>query len=521
VNVVVDAVDYAVKNGADVINLSFVGPGYSNRLNASLRKAYEAGVVIVVAAGNETGGKDLTTSPLYPVCFDQGSTENWIIGVSATDTLDQRYVNGNYGNCVDIMAPGTLFFSTQVWDLGKGLAEAYGGQWSGTSVAAPVVSGVAALVKATQPKLTARQIIDVLLKSADDISASNRFIKDKIGVGRVNASRAVVGAQAPTGTPPKTSTIAGGRIVTVTGSSREPLLKIFSGAGQLVQSWSVYKDSFVAGGGVAVSENSRTVPETRGVNISAIIRGEQVVVVGEGVGGFGRLRVYDTAGTISSQWYAFDKAVRVPLSIAAGNLQGNGEGAIAIMPAAGGGPQVRIFNSTGKLLGQFFAYDKSLRGGFSVAVGDTDADGKAEIIVSSTTLNLPVRVFTAEGSLMNEWRPYPTYRGGVSVAAGDLDGNGEVSVITAPVSGGGPHVRLFDGRGKLLGQFFAFAESFRGGVSLAVGDTDSDGRDEIVAAPRSGGGPQVRIFSGQGKLLGQFFAYTQTLRTNIALTVLR
>ncbi|MDD4271417.1 MAG: glycosyltransferase [Patescibacteria group bacterium] len=125
----------------------------------------------------------------------------------------------------------------------------------------------------------------------------------------------------------------------------------------------------------------------------------------------------------------------------------------------GGGPQIRIFDHNGRLLsGGFFAFDKN-------------------------------------------------FRGGVNVAAGDINGDGQDEIIAGAGTGGGPQIRIFDHNGRLLsGGFFAFDKNFRGGVNVAAGDINGDGQDEIIAGAGTGGGPQIRIFNGQGKLIGQFFA---------------
>jgi len=521
---VANAVDYAVKNGADIINLSFVGVGYSQALYNSLRRAYDSGVLIIVAAGNSISfvDGDLEKTPRYPVCFDAKDKENWIVGVTATDTLDQRLNTANYGgDCVDIAAPGTMFFGAQVFDLKKGLSEPYGGSWSGTSVAAPVVSGVAALIMASDSTLTNKQIIKILLNSADPINFGNFDLASKLGKGRVNVSRALLGAATPSATAPIESTISGGRLITVSNSPDLPSLNIFSGSGEKIKSWNVYGKTFKAGGGIAVSENARRVPETKGVGITALIRGEQTVVVGEGRGGSGWIRLYDTTGLALAQWYAYDAPFSGGINVAAGDIYGVGKSNIVVAPFSGGGPNIRVFDKGGKLQAQFFAYDKNIRGGFSVAVSDVNKDGMDEIIVSSTTLSLPVRIFRVDGQMLKEWWPYPNYRGGVNIAAGDfdMDAKGEIAVV--PVAGGGPNLRIFDIEGHSLGQFFVFNQTFRGGVNLAVGDINSDGRDEIAVTPLSRGGPQARFFDGNGRLIGQFFSYDSKYRGGVQMAVLR
>src|SRR5207248_3357299 len=71
-------------------------------------------------------------------------------------------------------------------------------------------------------------------------------------------------------------------------------------------------------------------------------------------------------------------------------------------------------------------------------------------------------------------------------------------VIVAPGPGGGPRVRVFDGRdGSNLAELLAFEPTFTGGVYVAAGDITGDGIAEIVVTPDPGGGPRVRVFSGQ------------------------
>ena len=525
VEAVARAVEYATRNGASIINLSFVGPGASQRLEAALARAYAAGVLIVVAAGNadESSGINLNNSPRYPICYDANSSVNWILGVTAVDILDQRAPFANYGAaCVDIAAPGYSIFSTQVFDLERHLNEAYGGNWSGTSLAAPMVSGAAALLKAKYQKLTPLQLVQTLVDSADNIAGTNVGFGASIGSGRLNMARALTGAAMPGVKPPKENVFEGSRLVVVPASAATPEISFFSMRGEQKQKWLSFESKLRVGGSVAVSENARLRPEdNRQVRLSSIIRGEQSIIVGEGSGGQGRLRVFDLSGQVMSQWFAFDKPFKGGVNAAAADVYGAGESSVIVTPMSDGGPLVRIFEKGGRLQGQFFAYDKKLRGGFSVAVADIDGDKKAEIIVSSTTRHLPVRVFKNNGALVNEWFAYPTFQGGVSVAAGDLDGSGISQIVTAPQVGGGPQIRIFDGVGNLFGQFMVLAPNFRGGLNAAVGDIDGDGKGEIAVAPASRGGPQVRLFTPRGRLLGQFMVYDAKFRGGIKLAIMR
>ncbi|GAI33319.1 unnamed protein product, partial [marine sediment metagenome] len=90
----------------------------------------------------------------------------------------------------------------------------------------------------------------------------------------------------------------------------------------------------------------------------------------------------------------------------------------------------------------------------------------------------------------------------MQVAIADLNGDGIKEIVTGAGVGGGPHIRVFNRFGDLINPgFFAYNKKFRGGVNVAVGDLNNDGKEEIVTGAGVGGGPQVRIFDLFGKLL--------------------
>jgi hypothetical protein len=195
---VAKSIIWAAENGANIINLSLGGPGFGKdqTLNNSIIYAYKRGAVIVSAAGNDLAdqGISLDSSPVYPVCADGG--EDMIIGVVATDANDQKASFSNYGNnCVDIAAPGRKILTTAYLpsDPANNVL-IYG---SGTSLAAPLVSGVAALLKSNNPKLTNQEIKDIILRSTDNIDALNTnsclntSCNGFLGRGRLNALSAL------------------------------------------------------------------------------------------------------------------------------------------------------------------------------------------------------------------------------------------------------------------------------------------------------------------------------------------
>lgn len=181
-----DAIDYAVANGAKVINLSFSGNENDPRLGRAVENAYDAGVVIVAAMGNEN--RDTGEESVYPACYGENG-EDWVIGVGATNQIDKKAQFSNYGDCVDISAPGTAIFGVSYLDEDEGLP-AYQGEWSGTSMAAPMVSGAAALVLSVYPNLTPEEVGNVLKLSVDPLSLGPTF-QGEMGSGKLNVSRAL------------------------------------------------------------------------------------------------------------------------------------------------------------------------------------------------------------------------------------------------------------------------------------------------------------------------------------------
>jgi subtilisin family serine protease len=189
------AIEYAVNNGARVINLSLGGQGLALIEQHAVDYARERGAVVVVAAGN--GGND--TASWGPAGV------HGVLGVAATDQNDKRAGFGNWGQQVALAAPGVDVVSLRArWSdfvLVATGGEKYtagtnimgSGRWlfraSGTSFAAPLVAGAASLLLSVDPNLTNRQVERMLIESADDIEVPgwDQFS----GAGRLNVGRAL------------------------------------------------------------------------------------------------------------------------------------------------------------------------------------------------------------------------------------------------------------------------------------------------------------------------------------------
>ena len=164
---VINGVVYAVGHGANVILMSFSNPGYSAALQKAVDYAWNRGVVLVAATGN-----DGSSTVNYPA-GDRG-----VLGVASTDSMDLVPSFSNSGADVFLAAPGVGILSTQA---GGGY-----GQVSGTSASAAAVAGAAALIKASSVGASNGVIVNRLAANADPAGTSSQT-----GNGRLNLARAI------------------------------------------------------------------------------------------------------------------------------------------------------------------------------------------------------------------------------------------------------------------------------------------------------------------------------------------
>ena len=133
---------------------------------------------------------------MYPVCADKGRNVNWVLGVSAIDESHHLAMFSNTGSsCVDITAPGMDVTSTVRYSPTSGLDEKYSGGWNGTSFAAPMVSGAAALIKSIHPEWKANKIYEVLLSTVHHTPNNNESeYANLFGAGLLQVDKAVLQA---------------------------------------------------------------------------------------------------------------------------------------------------------------------------------------------------------------------------------------------------------------------------------------------------------------------------------------
>ena len=166
---VASAIVYAADNGARILNLSLGGEDYSAALAEVVDYARERGCLLAAAAGNDN------VAVFYP------AANGGVLAVVATNRWDRRWYRSHHGPEVDAAAPGADIYSTI-------LDDAYLSA-SGTSTAAPHVSGLAALVWSVQPDLTNDEVAQVITETVRDLGTPGW--DEFYGWGRIDAYQAV------------------------------------------------------------------------------------------------------------------------------------------------------------------------------------------------------------------------------------------------------------------------------------------------------------------------------------------
>ncbi len=188
---IVAAIDYAVEQGAQIISLSLGSTQSDPAMETAINDAVAAGVTVIAAAGNcgsssyASQGCDYQGQMLYPGRYNNA------ISVGATTANDERADFSSWGPELDITAPGSGAIRTPTWSAGN-QTTSYTNSADGTSIATPIVAGVAALLLAEEPSATPAQIRQKLTNYSSRVAAMGcQKNGERYGYGRVNAANSL------------------------------------------------------------------------------------------------------------------------------------------------------------------------------------------------------------------------------------------------------------------------------------------------------------------------------------------
>jgi thermitase len=161
---------WAADHGAKVINMSLGNYAEAQFLHDAIKYAYDKDVVLIAASGN-----DNTDRPGYPAAYPE------VFAVAATDSSKQKASFSNYGDYIDVAAPGVNIASTYIKNQYAAL--------SGTSMASPHVTALAALIRSVNPLLKNTEVMDIMRKSATDLGTTGK--DNYFGYGQIDVAKAL------------------------------------------------------------------------------------------------------------------------------------------------------------------------------------------------------------------------------------------------------------------------------------------------------------------------------------------
>ena len=223
------------------------------------------------------------------------------------------------------------------------------------------------------------------------------------------------------------------------------------------------------------------------------------IAAGSGQGGL--VSIFNANGTPRQTFAPYGTGYQGAITVAQGDVNGDGVADLVTGTGAGVAPHVLVLDgNTLAVISSFYAYAEQFLGGVRVAAGDVDGNGEAEVVTGTGPGSAPnVCVFNGTtGATQQSFYAYaPEYLGGINVAAGDVTGDGKADIITGSGVGVSPHVVVFDSAtAQAIYSFYAYLPQFKGGVNVGAGDVDGDGKVDILTGAGPGGDPHVKVFSG-------------------------
>lgn len=224
------------------------------------------------------------------------------------------------------------------------------------------------------------------------------------------------------------------------------------------------------------------------------------VIVGTGPKSSAIVTLFTDAGRKIVSFAPFGSRSTVGVSVAVGDVDGDGKAEILTIPASGAGSLKAFrYNATTRrvtLLGSLPA--GTYRGGYTIASADLDLDGRAEVVIAKNVNSRGLSTYRWNGSRFirtKSFSAFPiTFRSGIKVAAGDVTGDGRPEILAVAGAGYWSDVRVFTPAGRQVSSVVPFSKSFFGGAALTTHDMNGDGQDEVLVSPAKGAEPFIRVF---------------------------
>lgn len=517
---ITSAIDYAVQNGADVINLSLGGEEDDPILHQAIQAAVSRGVIVVTASGNDGTGQ-----LNYPARY----TESLAVGAAQFDSTRAPY--SNYGTNLDLVAPGGNVLLDQNNDSQPdGIAQETCTSsacsavdifyYTGTSQAAAHVSGAAALMMACGAP--AGSIPSTLANSATDLGPVGYDAEYGAGLLNISAALDQAGCLSTGPSIPGEITATSSSSTTRIVRQREPapyIKPMFTWSGPVGAVYQVQWGKQDETAVTTLQSDMTFIPTitSQGVyllNVSTVdalgrISVEQIfvyryrrptIIIGQG-GERSSIVLSDPTGkTVRS----FSARLGAILPALTGLVEKNYTMRI-VVSGRGSGTGVRLMNTLGTSILAFKPFGSTIAGGVSTATIRRLGQGTL-VAATGTGRGGTVRWYTSTGLRVRSVKVFPKHDGGITIASGDLDGDGTDELLAA--KNGGADLAAYTAEGQLLWSVRPLGRTFHGTWSLTTADRDQDGQAEIVVGGLgSTGNTKIVVVNATGRSLS-----TWTLR---------
>ncbi|MBU1118414.1 VCBS repeat-containing protein [Patescibacteria group bacterium] len=488
-------------NDVGTIAVTVTGQTSGQHANLTIGKTLASATETNARVYNWTVQSDKDFASSEFVTIDVTICDRFVLQNCTTDSWDFRalaIVPGGPGGILRFKAPSGVWQNDDKTYQAKGMVQ----------VGVLDVSGIKQVrytVDGSNPNQNSKE-----LKKCETLS----FVKDTVlkyitidDSGNVSEVYSV-NILLPTSTANKTPFIA-----TAPGKTGGPDVKVFDKNGNMQAEWNAFAKDLRCGARVTTGDINGD--------------GTDEVIVGSGEGCTSHVRVFSPNGVAKPiDYFPFGTDSRTGADVAAGDVDGDGKDEIAMMQFRNGETWVKVYryNNPRDIVGEWRAYEAGQEFGGTVAMGDFDYDGKAEVVTGAGPSGDPhIRMFEADGAFKGDLYAFPHYglgweredvRRGIDVSAGDTDFDGKDEIMATVAEGAQAYMKVYrwNKRRNIIMENKAYDAHV--GTNGSLGDVDQDGFAEAVSGPGFGGGPQVRAFEMNKEPIENtdFFAYLKSFR---------